>query len=231
MVRRTLACAVATSVVAVAAACGGSSTPAAAPAAAAPPLSAPQLTALLLTAADLPAGYTVQSTAPNENSGLRTREPDCSEFRLGFDFVDNAAPASAQVAALVIQPDAAGYGWRGVETLRAYPGDGAHSVMATIRRYVAKCPSGVDLSGDPTKFAVAPGTGTGDESLTVTARTTKNEGIRVADTDITFIRRGGVLIALHENASLAPDTGVSDQLIAVAKAADAKAAEGTAVKG
>lgn len=229
--RRTLAGAVAISAVAVAAACGGSSTPAAAPAAAAAPLSAPQLTVLLLTAADLPAGYTVQSITPSENSGLGNREPDCSEFKLGSDFVDNAAPASAQVAARVVQPDAAGYGWRGVETLRAYPGDGAQGVMGAIRRYVAKCPSGVDLSGDPTKFTLAPGTGTGDESLTVTARTTKNEGIRVADTDITFIRRGSVLIALDESASLAPATGISDQLMAVARAADAKAAKGTAAKG
>jgi hypothetical protein len=184
-----------------------------------------------MTAADLPAGYTVQSITPSKNSGLGNREPDCSEFKLGFDFVDNAAPASAQVAALVVQPDAAGYGWRGGETLRAYPGDGAHGVMEAIRRYVAKCPSGVDPSGDPTKFALAPGTGTGDESLTVTARTTKNEGIRVADTDITFIRRGSVLIALDESASLAPATGISDQLMAVARAADAKAAKGTAAKG
>ena len=228
MVRRTLASAAATSVMAVAAACGGSSTPAAAPAT---PLSAPQLTALLLTAADLPAGYTVQSIAPNENSGLGSREPDCSEFKIGFDFVDNAAPASAQVAVLVVQPDPAGYGWRGVETLRSYPGDGAHGVMEAIRRYVAKCPSGVDLDGDPTKFALAPGTGTGDESLTVTARTTKNEGIRVADTDITFLRRGNVLISVDESASLAPTTGVSDHLMATAKAADAKAAKGTAAKG
>lgn len=224
--RRTLACAAAISVMSVAAACGGSSTPAAAP------LSAPQLTALLLTAADLPAGYTVQSTAPTENSGLRTREPDCSEFKLGFSFVDNTkTPASAQVAVLVVQPDPAGYGWRGVETLRSYPGDGAHGVMEAIRRYVAKCPSGVDLGGDPTKFALAPGTGTGDESLTVTARTTKNEGLRVADTDITFIRRGNVLISVDEDASLAPTTGVSDELMAAARAADAKAAKGTAAKG
>jgi hypothetical protein len=231
MVRRTLACAVVTSTMAVAAACGGSSTPATpatptTPAVAAAPMSAPQLTALLLTAADLPAGYTVQSTEPSKNNGLVTREPECSEFRLGFDFVDNAAAPSAQVAVLMVQPDAAGYGWRGVETLRSYPGDGAHGVMEAIRRYVAKCPSNVDLSGDPTKFALAPGTGTGDESLTVTARTTKNGGIRIADTDITFIRRGSVLISVHESASLAPATGVSEELMAAAKAADAKAAKG-----
>lgn len=228
MVRRTLACAAATSMMAVAAGCGGSSTPAAAPAA---PLSAPQLTALLVTAADLPTGYTVKSIPPDENNGLGSREPECSEFKDGSDFVNNAAPASAQVAVLMVEPDPAGYGWRGVEMLRSYAGDGAHRVMEAIRRYVAKCPSGADLEGDPTKFALAPGTGTGDESLTVTARTPKNEGIRVADTDITFIRRGNVLISVDENASLAAATGVSDLLTATARAADAKAAKGIAAKG
>ncbi|NUR57154.1 MAG: hypothetical protein HOV87_00345 [Catenulispora sp.] len=78
---------------------------------------------------------------------------------------------------------------------------------------------------------MAPGTGTGDESFTVTARTTKNNGIRVADTDITFIRRGNVLISVDENAALAPATGISDELMAAAKAADAKAAKGSAAKG
>lgn len=225
--RRTLACAVATSIVAVAAACGGSSAPAAS---SAPPLSAPQLTALLVTVADLPAGYTVQSIAPSKNAGLVTREPDCSEFLSASDFVDNAQAASAQVAVLMIQPDPAGYGWRGVETLRTYPGDGAHAVMEAIRRYAAKCPSVAVPSRVPgdgaTKYALAPGIGTGDESLSVTARTARASGSFVEVTDMTVIRRGNVLIALDDDVPLvSPPTGITDQLMAMAKAADAKAAK------
>ena len=194
------------------------STPAAASTAS--PANVQQLTAALLGVGDLPAGYT---TAPVSVLDIpASPDPDCSTFTDGYSFVDSAGRFAAGAATQVLGPtDAAGYGWRSVETLLSYAGDGAHTTMEGIRKLVAKCPTGKDLSGDPTRFALAAGAGVGDESLTVTALTTKNQGIRVADTDVTVIRRGNVLIVVQESVSL---TGSTDQLISVAKMAHAKVA-------
>jgi hypothetical protein len=108
---------------------------------------------------------------------LGSREIGCSNFSSGFTFISYAGTPSANVTENVDGPtDAAGVGWRGGETLLSYPGDGARSALEAIRKSVAKCPASTNTTTDPTRYALAAGTGTGDESLTVTARRTKPFG-------------------------------------------------------
>jgi hypothetical protein len=90
--------------------------------------------------------------------------------------------------------------WVGDEVLRTYAGDGAQQALTDLRTFIGRCPAVVVASGlgvgDSYRFAVAPGSPLGDDSIHV--RESMTSGSDTLEGDSLLVRIGTTLVVVHE---------------------------------
>jgi hypothetical protein len=203
-----------------------------------PPPTSAELSRLVLTSTTLPAQFTLLNLGPADQPAQSTPSlsaSSCSDLIGGRVFLESATQPYGQSNASVVANIGTAGPWLGDEMLASYPVNGAASELSALRSLVARCPTWNDAD-DSSSLLASPAPGMsgavvyhlaltagpklGDESVRLQIRTSQNlAGGAEAASDAIFIRVGGVLIVVGEQATVITKTETANPLDVLAAAA------------